>query len=999
MSPTPAPLPSERGDVRPETPRPVGVADGAGIADRCADGPGFELQLFDQSPAVQLLIEPGSGLVVDANPAACAFYGVARNEIAGRKITEIDGFSPSRFAEVMASGERRSHLAFSQRHASGELRDVEVLSGPLEIGGRRLILSTVLDVTDKRRAEEALQRFGEKYRTILEGIEEGYYEVDLEGRFTLCNDALCRTLGVSREELLRSVATAGLPDPASRLFSYLSAIYGSGRAAAAADGEIALPDGKKRYVAASVTLVRDGLGRPNGFRGVVRDVTERKRAEQLQSALYRIGETAGAVREMDAFYAAIHAIVGELMDARNFYIALRDEASRTIGFPYFVDEADPVPPRVKSGKSLTEYVIRTGQPLLAAPAVFEDLRARGEIELLGAPSLDWLGVPLKRGEAAFGVLAVQSYSEQVRFTEGDRDILTFVAQHVASALERKRAVDALRESEIRFRTLAETAPCAIFIYQDSEIRYVNAVAAETSGYAPEELLRMSFWDLVHPEFHEPLRERGFARQRGDAVPLRSEFKILTKGREERWLDFSTGLIEFAGETAVLGTAFDVTERRRADEQIKALAYHDPLTGLPNRLLFADRLSLAVAQAHRLKHKLAVLFLDLDGFKVINDSLGHSFGDRLLAAVAERLHACLREGDTVARQGGDEFTLLLPGIPGSEEAARVAEKIQDALRLPQTVDGRELFVTASLGISLYPEDGEDAETLVKNADVAMYRAKEQGRNRYELFTPGLNARALERLATENELRRALAHGEFVVHYQPLVDLETGRIPGVEALLRWQHPVRGLVGAGEFVALAELTGILVPIGPWILRTACAQAREWQARGHPGLRVSVNLSARQLQQSDLVRQVRTTLDETGLDAGFLELEIAETIAMQGAEAAKVTLSRLKALGVRISIDDFGIGHASLTALRSLPIDALKIDRSFVRNVTSDPAVAVIAESVIDLAHALGLQVVAEGVETEEQRVFLAAHRCDRMQGHLFSQPVPADVCSALLERSRAR
>jgi EAL domain-containing protein (putative c-di-GMP-specific phosphodiesterase class I) len=289
--------------------------------------------------------------------------------------------------------------------------------------------------------------------------------------------------------------------------------------------------------------------------------------------------------------------------------------------------------------------------------------------------------------------------------------------------------------------------------------------------------------------------------------------------------------------------------------------------------------------------------------------------------------------------------------------------------------------------------------VKNADVAMYRAKEQGRNRYELFTPGLNARALERLATENELRRALAHGEFVVHYQPLVDLETGRIPGVEALLRWQHPVRGLVGAGEFVALAELTGILVPIGPWILRTACAQAREWQARGHPGLRVSVNLSARQLQQSDLVRQVRTTLDETGLDAGFLELEIAETIAMQGAEAAKVTLSRLKALGVRISIDDFGIGHASLTALRSLPIDALKIDRSFVRNVTSDPAVAVIAESVIDLAHALGLQVVAEGVETEEQRVFLAAHRCDRMQGHLFSQPVPADVCSALLERSRAR
>src|SRR5262249_24051670 len=278
---------------------------------------------------------------------------------------------------------------------------------------------------------------------------------------------------------------------------------------------------------------------------------------------------------------------------------------------------------------------------------------------------------------------------------------------------------------------------------------------------------------------------------------------------------------------------------------------------------------------------------------------------------------------------------------------------------------------SMGISLYPDDGEDAESLIKAADVAMYRAKEQGRNRYELFTPGLNARALERLATENQLRRAVARGEFVVHYQPLVDVESGRIPAVEALLRWEHPERGLVGAGEFVGLAELTGILVPIGPWILRTACAQARQWQREGDPELRVSVNLSARQLQQANLVAEVKAALEETGLAARHLVLEITETIAVQGA-VAKEPLAALKALGVGLSIDDFGIGHSSLTALRRLPVDALKIDGSFVRSVPTDPAAGAIAASVVALAHALGLQVVAEGVETEEQRAFLAAHGC---------------------------
>jgi diguanylate cyclase (GGDEF)-like protein/PAS domain S-box-containing protein len=942
-------------------------------------------QAAERNQAVQLLIDPDSGRIVEANPAACTFYGLDHAELLSRRISDIHALDPDRLqgAITQAAAGQRSRFLCTQQLASGEKRDVEVHSGPVEVGGRRLLFSIVHDVSDRTRAEEALYRTEQAFAAALDGMAI----LRADETYVYLNDAHARMYGYERpEELLgRSWRLLYDADEARRVAEeILPALWRDGRWRGEAVGR--RRDGSCFPQELSLAAIAGG-----GLACVVRDISEAKHAEKLQRALYRIAETASAVDDTDALYPALHGIVGELMYARNFYIALQDEEG-SLSFPYFVDESEPAPlPRARR-RGLTELVLRTGAPLLATPEVMARLLDDGEVELVGAPSVDWLGVPLKRGERTFGVLAVQSYRDDARFTDREREVLTFVSQHVGAAIDRRQAADRLRESESRFRTLAETAPCAITIDQSGECRYANAAAGALSGYAPRELEGMNLVELVHPDHQDQVRDRA-ARAPGE-LPAHHELRIVRKDGQERWLDFCASTIEYGGKTATLGAAFDITDRKRADEQIRNLAYHDVLTGLPNRLLFRDRLSLAVAQAHRSRQKLAVLFIDLDRFKLINDSLGHGFGDRVLQTVSARLQASVREGDTVARVGGDEFILILPGVERPLQIARVAEKICDALKEPLVLDGHELFVTASVGISVYPDDGEDAEALTKNADTAMYRAKEHGRNRYQLFTASMNVGAAERLAQEGRLRRALRQGELSVHYQPVVDLASGRIEGVEALLRWNDPARGLVPAADFLAEAETTGLIVPIGAFVLRTACAQARMWQKRGHAGLRVSVNLSARQLRQADLPALLADVLRETGLDARHLDLEITESQAMIGGDTARAALERLKALGARVLVDDFGVGSSSLSLLRRLPVDALKIDRSLVRELGTREGDAVTA-AVVALAHALGLQVVAKGVETEEQRAFLAARGCDRVQGRLLGEPVSAEACAAFLTR----
>ncbi|MCL6635389.1 MAG: EAL domain-containing protein [Peptococcaceae bacterium] len=443
---------------------------------------------------------------------------------------------------------------------------------------------------------------------------------------------------------------------------------------------------------------------------------------------------------------------------------------------------------------------------------------------------------------------------------------------------------------------------------------------------------------------------------------------------------------------------DITERKRYEETIRHQAFHDALTGLPNRMLFKDRLTLAIAHAKRNKQILAVLFLDLDRFKLINDTLGHALGDQLLQMTAQRLMETVREDDTVARLGGDEFTLLLPGINKAENAAKVAQKVIEAIRNPFTIGQHELYITTSVGVALYPSDGEDAETLLKNADAAMYLAKEKGRNNYQLYTPAMNARAFERLELENSLRRALEKGEFVVYYQPKIKMDTGKIVGMEALVRWQHPEKGLVPPADFIPVAEETGLIIPLGEWVLRTACRQNKAWQDRGFPPMRVAVNLSARQFQLQNLVETIARILEETGLEPRWLELEITESVAMQNAEYTVKMLHELKEMGIQLSIDDFGTGYSSLSYLKRFPIDKLKIDKSFVREIGMDKDNEVIASTVIVLGKSLKIGVNAEGVENEEQLDFLKKHQCDEMQGYLFGRPVPPEEFEKLFEdRSR--
>jgi len=442
------------------------------------------------------------------------------------------------------------------------------------------------------------------------------------------------------------------------------------------------------------------------------------------------------------------------------------------------------------------------------------------------------------------------------------------------------------------------------------------------------------------------------------------------------------------------------ERKRYQQQLEHQANYDALTGLPNRNLLHDRLRQAV-YSQRVPRAIAVVFMDLDHFKFVNDSLGHSVGDKLLKSMGERLRAVLREGDTVGRVGGDEFVLILNDQANEEVIFRAMQRISAKVAEPIDVDGKELYVTCSAGISLYPQDGSDVDTLLKNADAAMYRAKEHGRNNFQFYTSEMNDRVNERLSLEHALRRALERREFLLHYQQKNDLRSGAIIGAEALVRWNHPEWGLVRPARFIPLAEETGLIVPLGEWVLGEACRQARAWMDDGlTPGV-VSVNLSARQFRQEGLVRVVSRVLEETRLDPSLLEFELTESMVMHNVEAAITTLQGLKSLGVALSVDDFGTGYSSLSYLRQLPVDTLKIDRSFVRDIGAgeNPDDGVIAQAIISLGHSLRLKVIAEGVETDAQLRFLKRHGCDELQGFLYGEAVaPADY-ARLLEKAKRK
>jgi len=563
--------------------------------------------------------------------------------------------------------------------------------------------------------------------------------------------------------------------------------------------------------------------------------------------------------------------------------------------------------------------------------------------------------------------------------------------------ERKRAYEAVREAERRFRSIFENAVEGIFqSTPDNGYIAVNPALVRMYGYDSPEQLMAGLRDIERQVYVDPGRRAEFLRRmEEDGLVVNFESRAWRRDGSIMWISENARAVRNeAGDILFYeGTVEEITERKEHEAAIRFQATHDALTGLPNRTLLYDRLEQSVLQAHRHGNYLAVVFFDLDQFKYVNDSLGHQVGDRLLKTVASRLKSCVRDADTVARLGGDEFVLLLADQTSEDSVTQALQRILEQVAAPWFVNGVELQITCSMGVSLCPADATDADTLLKHADAAMFRAKQTGRNNFQFYSAEMNSVINGRLEMMTRLRRALANGEFTLHYQPKIQFASGKIVGAEALIRWQEPGGSMISPARFIPVAEESGLIIPLGEWVLRTACKQACDWQKAGHVPIPVSVNISPLQMERGNLVEMVTRTLAETGLAPHFLELEITESVVMREVEKSFAILAQLRALGIKISIDDFGTGYSSLSYLRRFPVNTLKIDQSFVRNISSDANDAGIIQAIISLGHTLNLNVLAEGVETEEEYRFLLDNHCDDMQGYYFSKPVAQDAFVQML------
>ena len=560
---------------------------------------------------------------------------------------------------------------------------------------------------------------------------------------------------------------------------------------------------------------------------------------------------------------------------------------------------------------------------------------------------------------------------------------------------RRKARMRLQESEEFFRlTFNQAAVGIVLLGGDGRVLRTNSKMSHILGYTEVELLARFYQQFMCEEDLAEEQALIGGLKAGEITEYQREKRLVRRDGDRVWVSVTVSSMRDAnGNQRFICVVKDIQRQKEAEEALLRLANHDALTGLPNRVLMQDRLGQAIMHAHRTRRHVAVMFIDLDRFKHVNDSLGHDAGDQLIVEIARRLSSSLRESDTVARQGGDEFVVVLPDLAGEEDAAKVARKLLDNLFQPLVLRGQEVFPSGSIGIAMYPRDGEDSTTLLKCADSAMYRSKGQGGNDYAFYTAEMGAQAYEHLRMEGALQRALQRDEFLLHYQPVVDIETGVVTGVEALLRWQPLDRPMVSPADFIPLAEETGLIVPIGEWVLRTACRQARVWQRHAQRTLRMAVNLSAKQFKDENLSQMVHSALLDAGLEPRLLELELTEGTLMDDARATLVTLERLRGIGVFLSIDDFGTGYSSMNYLKRFDVRALKIDRSFINGLPQDSENAAITRAIIAMAHGLKMVVVAEGVETGEQLLLLEQYGCDMVQGYFLGHPSSAEDITEML------
>jgi diguanylate cyclase (GGDEF)-like protein/PAS domain S-box-containing protein len=917
------------------------------------------------------LIDRHTMRYVDVNATACRMFGYTRDELLSMGPADLNPGLPGeelerRLDEAISLGGKPSEIdsvGRLNRRKDGSTFPVEVYRTAIRMGGRDIIVAFTRDITEMKRAREELVRF----RAAMDTAADAIFLLDLETmKYLDVTASTCRMLGYSREELLqlgpREINIDFDEVEFRKQYEHVKSLGEDRYELDARPRLLRRRDGSTVPVEVYRRFVR--VGDQDVLVAVARDVTLARKAQE------------DLTRFRAAMETAAEAILLTDFDSMRF-LDVNETACRMLGYS-------------------REELLQLSAPDVNPDSDVSELRERFErTRALGTGSVvserDERYLKRKDG-TVFPVEIHRRY-----FRAGDRDMIVSVSHDIS---ERRRAEAALRLRDRAMQASTNAIIITSALLPGDPIEYVNPAFERITGYAADEAIGRNCRFLQGADRDQAgLNElRAAIREGRDAQVLLRNYR---KDGTLFWSQLTVSPVrDPSGRiTHFVGVAQDITEAVQYREQLEHQANHDALTGLPNRNLLSDRLAQGIAYAQRHRCVLATLFLDLDNFKLVNDTLGHRAGDDLLREIGRRLKACLREDDTVARLGGDEFVLVLNDQPGKESVTQAVHRVVEAVERPILLENQELIGTCSIGISLYPDDGVDGDALLKNADAAMYRAKSAGRNSFQFFSADMNAELSQRLTLEASLRRALEREEFRLFYQPRIGLRSGAVEGLEALIRWQSQEFGLVSPARFIPVAEDTGLIVPIGDWVLHAACRQMRAWHDRGFPRVAVSVNISPRQFRRKELVADVARALEASGLEARYLEIEVTESLVMESAEEFVATLHALKALGVEISVDDFGTGYSSLNYLKRFPVDRLKVDQSFVRDIESDPDDAAIVKAIVHLGHSLGLRVTAEGVETAGQLAFLKRCRCDQAQGYLFSEPRPAEEIEASLRRPESR
>ena len=919
--------------------------------------------LLEAAPDAMVVVD-GAGKIVLLNLQTEKQFGYNRDELVGQAVTNI---VPEGFAERLIADDLRSAAdALAQqigtgielvaRRKDGTEFPIEIMLSPLQSADGILITAAIRDISVRKAGEERLAHLA----ALVESSHDAILSKALDGTILSWNRAAERLYGYSAQEIVgRPISLLVPPDRPHEVEDLIERLR---------LGEVVEPFETVRVCKSGILIdvslttspIRNADGKLTGASTTARDISARKVAEAKYRGLLE---------------AAPDAMV--VVDGAGKIVLLNLQTEKQFG--YNRDEL--------VGQAVTNIVPEG----FAERLIADDLRSAADalaqqigtgIELV-ARRKDGTEFPIEI------MLSPLESAEGILVTAAIRDISSRKMMEEALFGEKERALI----------TLNSIGDAVISTDIAGNISLLNLVAENMTGWSQREAAgrpMAGVFRIVAAASRETIpNPMANAIDRHGTMHLPSDCLLIRRDGLEVPIDAAVSPIhDRQGQIAGAVIVFrDVSVAQDTALRMAHSAHHDFLTGLPNRLLLDDRIGQAIAFAPRHTKHIAVLFLDLDGFKHVNDSLGHPVGDRLLQSVARRLVDCVRASDTVSRQGGDEFVVLLSEAAKWVDAAIVARRMLAAVAEPHSIDQHDLHITASIGVSVYPDDGENAETLIKNADTAMYQAKENGRQGYQFFTPAMNARAVERHSVEEGLRRALERQEFVLHYQPKVNLMTGAISGAEALVRWSHPTRGLVPPAQFIPVAEDCGLIVPIDNWVLRRACRQARAWADAGLPAMTIAVNVSATELRGDHFVEGLSAVLTETGLDPRSLELELTESVLMKNAESAAAILQDLRGRGVQVSVDDFGTGYSSLSYLRKFAVDSLKIDQSFVSQITSAEDDVSIVTAVISMARSLRLRVIAEGVETLEQLAFLRSLGCDEAQGFYFSRPVPALQFAQLL------